>query len=148
MRRKFFVLIIALPFLMGTTMFANDYKDAIPVINMMQTSIEKFIGGLEKADSAQTIAAAVNEYTKDVKTFAPLFRVILKKYPELEDEKNHPEALKPQLLKVVETTKKLMVLYGKIGKHMSDPEVKKALDELTKASAALDPVEEKEGEEK
>ncbi len=148
MRRKFFILLIALSFIFGSTMFAKDYKDAKPVINKMLLSIEKFIDGLEKSDTAPAIAAVINEYTKDVESFAPLFKVILKKYPELEDEKTHPEALKPQLLKVGETTKKLMVLYGKITKHMGDPEVKKALQELTKASAKMHGDENEEGEEK
>ena len=148
MKRNLFVLLIALTLISGSTMFAKDYKEAVPIIDQMQLAIEKFIGGLEKADTAQAIAAVITEYTKDVKVFAPLFRVILDKYPELEDEKTHPEALKPQLDKIEETTKKLMRLYGKVGKYMGEPVVKKALEELTKASAALDPQKGKKEEEK
>ena len=71
MRRKIFILVIALSFLFGARMLAKDYKDAKPVINKMLLSIEKFIDGLEKSDTAPAIAVVINEYTKDVKSFAP-----------------------------------------------------------------------------
>ncbi len=148
MKRSLFTLMIVLTLIFGSTMLAKDYKEAVPIINQMQLAIEKFIGGLEKADTAPEIAAVITEYIKDVKVFAPLFRVILDKYPELEDEKTHPEALKPQLDKIKETTKKLMRLYGKVGKYMGEPEVKKAIEELKEASAALDPQKGEKEEEK
>ncbi|MEN8222803.1 MAG: hypothetical protein ABFR36_06045 [Acidobacteriota bacterium] len=148
MIKKIALFVVMLVLVFGVNAPAKAYEDAEPVINKMLLSIEKFIGGLEKADTAPAIVSAINEYTKNIKTIAPLFKVILKKYPELEDEKTHPEVLKPQLMKMDATIKKLMVLYGKITKHMGNPEVKKALDEMTKASAAMDKEEEKEGEEK
>ncbi len=137
MRRKIFVLLIALSFVFGSTMFAKDYKDAEPVLKEMLFSLEKFVGGLEKAETSPAIAAALTEYTKAINGFALRLKKIMKKYPELRDEKTHPETLKPLTLKMEEITKKLFKVFSKITANVSDPEVKAALDEMNKASAKM-----------
>lgn len=147
MRKDFIISIIAMSVLFGFMSFAKDYKDAEPVILEMVVSFEKFIGGLEKANTAPEVASVINEYSSAISVYAPKFKKILKKYPELEDEKTHPESLKPHIKKMEDMTKKLMKLYGKITKFMNDPEVKKAFENMTKISAQMDPDEDKEGEE-
>lgn len=129
---------------------AKSYEDAEPVIKELVISLEKFIGGLEKAGSAAEIAGALNLYSKRMNEVAPKFAKIIKKYPELGDENTHPETLKPLIAKMENMTKKLIKLFSKINAHMSDPQVKAAFEEMNKASAKMDPKsdEEEEGEEK
>ncbi len=68
----------------------------------------------------------------------------MKKYPELKDETQRPEELKPLLEKTDELTKKLMAVYGKIGKYANDPKVKAASKRWEKTMALLDDEEEEE----
>ena len=147
--KKYLVLSVIVLFVFsGTLGFAKDYKDAEPVLKEMLLSLEKFVGGLEKAETSPAIAAALTEYTKAMNGFAPRLKKIMKKYPELGDEKTHPETLKPITLKMEEITKKLFKVFGKITANVSDPEVKAALDEMNKASAKMHGDENEEGKEK
>ena len=148
MMNKIIIFIVLLVFVFAVTVPAKSYEDAEPVIKDLVLSLEKFITGLEKADTAPEIAAVLSEYSKSMNELAPKFSKIIKKYPELNDEKTHPETLKPLISKMESMTKKLMKLFSKINAHMSDPQVKAALEEMNKASAKMDPKEEEEGEEK
>ena len=147
MINKTIIFSIMLVFVFGINVPAKSYEDAEPVIKGLVLSLEKFVTGLEKADKASEIAAALTEYSVSMNEIAPKFSKIIKKYPELEDEKTHPEALKPIISKMEGLTKKLIKLFSKINAHMSDPGVKAAFEEMNKASAKMDPKEE-EGEEK
>ena len=147
--KKYLLLSVFVLFMFsGTLGFAKDYKDAEPVLKELILSLEKFVGGLEKAETAPAIAAALTEYTKAMNGFALRFKKIIKKYPELSDEKTHPESLKPLTLKMEEITKKLFKVFSKITANVSDPEVKAALDEMNKASAKMHGDENEEGKEK
>ena len=146
--KKVIVFIVVLLIVFTVSIQAKSYEDAEPVIKELILSLEKFISGLEKASTAPEIAVALTVYSKSMNEVAPKFAKIIKKYPELADEKIHPEALKPLISKMEDMTKKLMKLFSKINAHMSDPQVKAALEEMNKASAKMDPKEEREGEEK
>jgi hypothetical protein len=83
-----------------------------------------------------------------IKKLAPKIREIMKKYPELKDEKTHPEELKPLLKKMEELGKKLFGVMGKIQQFRSDPKVKEANNRFMEAMAAMDPEPEKSKEKK
>jgi len=147
MKKVLFISVIILYVFSWSSIFAKDYKDAEPVIKEMAVSLETFINGLEKADTASKIAAVINSYAADMTRIAPVFKKLMKKYPELNDEDTHPEALKPYIQKMENMTQKLIKLYSKITEHMNDTAVSEAFEKLNKASAMMDPKEEKEGEE-
>lgn len=147
--RKISVFIILSMFILNFSLIGAKYDDAVPVIKKMTRSLETFLLNLEKADNAKAIAATLDNYSKDVLEFAPDVKAMMKKYPELKDEKNHPERLKPYTKKFEDLTKKLMKIYGKLGKYMDDPAVKEASKRWQKAMSSLDDKkEEKEGIEK
>ena len=100
MINKAIVFTVLLVIVFGVNAPAKSYEDAEPVIKGLVLSLEKFIIGLEKADKAPEIAAALTEYSKSMNELAPKFSIIIKKYPELNDENTHPEALKPLISKM------------------------------------------------
>ena len=91
------------------------------------------------------VAAAFDYHTKAMTTLAPKMKEILKKYPELEDEKTHPEELKPLLTKMDELAKRLTgLMMGKFGQYAKDPKVLEAMKRWQKASNAMEGEDEKD----
>ena len=127
---------------------AAKYDDAVPVMKKMIASIESFTVNINKAADGKEIAAAMDQYAKEIKSYAADVVQLMKKYPELKDDKNHPESLKPFTKKFEELSKKLMQLYGKLGKYMDDPDVKAANERMMKAMAAMNPNRAEKGVEK
>ncbi len=144
MINKVIMFIVSLTFVFVISAPAKSYDDAEPIIKELVLSLETFIKVLEKADTAPEIAVALKGYSKSMNEVAPKFAKIIKKYPELGDEKTHPESLKPLIVKMEDMSKKLIKLFSKINAHMSDPGVKAAFEEMNKASAKMDPKEEAE----
>jgi hypothetical protein len=145
---------IALFALVGLILFAGivygggKYAEIKPIIEKMAVSLEKFITGMEKAENADAVVAALDAYTDVMKDLAPKVKELLKKYPELKDEKTHPEELKPLLKKMEELGKKMFGVMGKIQQFANDPKVKEAYNLFMKTMAAMNPEPEKPKEEK
>ncbi|MEN8154974.1 MAG: hypothetical protein ABFR75_13225 [Acidobacteriota bacterium] len=146
--KKIILISIMTISLMGMSLFSADYKDAVPVLKVMTTSLEEFILSMEKAEDAKGIVSALDNYSKAVVEFAPDVRKMMKKYPELKDETTHPELLKPFTKKMEDLAKKLMKLFGKMAKYGDDPEVKEANKRWQKAMSSLKEKEKKEEETK
>ena len=147
--KKIVFLVILAVFIFNFSLSGAKYDDAVPIMKKMIGSLEAFISNIEKGENAKAIASALDTYSKDVLAFAPKVKEMMKQYPELKDEKNHPEELKPYTKKFEDLTKKLMKIYGKLGKYMSDPLVIEANKRWMKAMASLDDKkEEKEDIEK
>lgn len=147
--KKIVLGVVVIMFLAGSTVYAGKYADIKPVIEEMATTFEKFVTGMEKAENADAVAAAFDYHAKAMTALAPKMKEILKKYPELKDDKTHPEELKPLLTKMDELTKKLTgLMMGKFGQYANDPKVKEAMERWQKAAAAMEGEDKKDEEEK
>ena len=147
--KKFVLGVIVLTLLAGSAVYAGGkYANIKPVIEDMARVFEKFVTGLEKAENADAVAAALDYHSKAMIALAPKMKEIMKKYPELKDEKTHPEELKPLLTKMDELAKKMMGAFGKIGQYTKDPKVQEAMKRWENAMKALDDKEEKDPGEK
>ena len=143
--KKFVIGVFVLTLLAGSAVYAGGkYADAKPLLEEMLKGFEKFVSGLEKAENADAVAAVLDAHTKATLAIAPKVKEIMKKYPELKDEKTHPEELKPLLAKMDELTKKLMGLFGKLGQYAKDPKVQDVMKRWENAMKSLDDKEEKE----
>lgn len=143
--KRFVLGVIVLTLLAGPALYAGGkYADVKPVLEEMAKAFEQFVTGLEKAENADAVAVVLNAHTKATLAIAPKVKEIMKKYPELKDEKTHPEELKPLLDKMDELAKKLMGLFGKLGQYAKDPKVQDVMTRWEKAMKSLDDEEEKE----
>jgi hypothetical protein len=145
MKRIILVALVGLVLCAGIVYGNGKYGEIKPLIEKMGTAFENFILGLEKAEDANAIAAALDAFSKIMKDLAPKMREIVKKYPELKDEATHPEELKPLLKKMDEMGKKMIGLMGKIQQFANDPKVTEANKRFMEAMAAMkeDPKEKK-----
>jgi predicted nucleic acid-binding Zn-ribbon protein len=132
----------------GVIYGGGKYTEIKPLIEKMAVSLEKFITGMEKAENADAVVAELDTLTEVMKKLAPKMREIVKKYPELKDERTHPEELKPLLKNMDELGKKLFGVMGKIQQFANEPKVKEANERFMEAMAAMDPETEKSKEEK
>jgi Fe-S oxidoreductase len=145
--KKLVLFSIVCLLLCGISAYGNGkYDDVKPVIEKMAKVFEKFIVGMEKADSADAVVAALDAHTKDMTAIAPVVKELMKKYPELKDENNHPEELKPQIQKMEELSKRLVGSMGKLMQYAKDPKVIEAQKRWQKAMALMDDKQESEAE--
>jgi hypothetical protein len=139
---------VGLIFFAGVVYGGGRYAEVKSFIEKMTVSLEKFITDMEKAENAGAVVSALDAYTNVMKELAPKAKELLKKYPELKDEKTHPEELKPLLKKMDELGKKMFGVLGKIQQFADDPQVKEANKRFMDTMAAMDPEQEEQKEEK
>jgi len=149
--KKFSLFVIAVILVFGVRIDGEaKYEDVKPVLEKMASVMDKFIGDLEKVDNADGAAAALTVYTDDMEKLFPVIKGIVKKYPELTDEKNHPEDLKPYTKKVEELAKQMLGAMVKIQPFAEDAKVKAAMERLAQLNAGSredepkDPAEQKQ----
>jgi hypothetical protein len=148
MKKVALFAVLALIFFAGLVYSSGKYAEAKPIVEKMTISLEKFIANLERAENAGAVVSALDAYTNVMKELAPKAKALLKKYPELKDEKTHPEELKPLLKKMDELGKKMFGVLGKIQQFADDPQVKEANKRFMDTMAAMDPDQEEQKEEK
>ena len=148
MKKVALFAVVGLVLWAGVIYGGGKYAEIKPLIEKMAVSFEKFITGMEKAENADDVVAELDALTEVMKKLAPKMREIVKKYPELKDERTHPQELKPLLKNMDELGKKLFGVMGKIQQFANEPHVKEANKRFMEAMAALDPDTEKPKEEK
>jgi hypothetical protein len=141
-----FALVVLLLFA-GVVYSSGKYAEIKPFIEKMAVSFETFIIGMEKAENPDAVVTALDTFTEVMKKLAPKMKEILEIYPELKDEKTHPEELKPLLKKMDELGKKMFGVMGKIQQFANDPKVKEANKRFLEAMAAMREEQEKPKEE-
>jgi hypothetical protein len=148
MKKVALFAVVGLIVFAGVVYGGGKYAEIKPILEKMAASLEKFVTDMEKAENADAVVAGLDAFTDVMKKLAPEMREILKKYPELKDEKTHPEELKPLLKKMDELGKKLFGVMGKIQQFANDPKVKEANNRFMAAMAAMREEPEKPKEEK
>jgi len=115
----------------------GKYADVKSVMEKYIAATEKFAGAMEKVDSADKAAAAINSYAAVAKVIAPQIKAMEGKYPEFKDMDNPPAELKPIVDKAQAVATKMMAAMGKIAAYASDPKVQEAQSKLQEAMAAM-----------
>ena len=85
----------------------GKYSDLLPLVKKFNQETETFISSMEKADSAQKVAAALTDFNKAMAELRPKMEKIQEKYPELNDMSEPPEELGEEGKKMAEMMMKM-----------------------------------------
>jgi len=143
---------ILLMFVLGTFLFAGlvyggKYDEVVSLMDKMVKGLEKFVNDLEKAGSAAAVAAALDSYSDFMIKISPKVKELSQKFPELDNEENTPEELKPSKETMDKLTQKLAGLYAKIQQYLKDPIVEKAYKRWNEVLKLFDDEAENEDDE-
>ncbi len=131
MKRRLFT-----PFLFALAVFfliagcAGKYDDAKKVNKEYMELVRGYIDDLDKTESAQDAAKAINRFADGMEALWPKMKALAEKYPEMRDRNNIPEELKEMQAEAAEIGKKMGAAMTKLMPYMQDPEVQKAQKRL------------------
>lgn len=103
----------------------GKYAEVIKASNEMGKIMEKFIEGMEKADSASEVAAALNGFNKGMEKLKPKMDALEEKFPEMKGEDMPPELADIEK-KWEALGARMMGAMTKIMQYADDPEVMEA----------------------
>lgn len=109
---------------------AGKYADAKKVNKEYMALIQGYMDDLDKTQSAQDAAKAINRFADGMQDLWPKMKALTEKYPELTDRNNIPEELKEMQAEAEEVGKKMGGSMMKLMPYMQDPEVQKAQKRL------------------
>jgi len=101
----------------------GKYAEVGPVLDKFITANEDFVAALEKADSADAVASAMNAVTDKMADLAPKMKAIGEKFPEFQKSDEPPAELKPFNDRLEAMMGKMMGAMQKIAPYMQDPKV-------------------------
>ncbi len=127
MRAKCCIWIGCLGLIMLAGCSSKKYADYKQVYEEYITATEAHVTVMEKADSAQAVAQAMNTFADDMVKLHPQMKAMADKYPELKDAEQMPEELKELQSRAQEAGFKMGNTTRKLMPYMQDPEVQKAL---------------------
>jgi len=136
--KKLFTLLTIVVFL--SMMFAcggGKYADAKKVMGKFISITTDFASDMEKADDADSTAAAINAYADGMSALSPEMIKVQEKYPEIKDQANPPEELKELAGQMEEIMPKMMAAMMKAAKYSQEPAVMEAQKKLQEAIGAL-----------
>jgi hypothetical protein len=116
----------------GSYAALGKYAEVGPVMDKFISVNENFIAALEKAVSADGVAAAMNAVTEQMADLAPKMKAIGEKFPEFKSMDNPPAELKPYNDRLVAVMGKMMGAIGKVAQFMQDPKVVEAQEKYNK----------------
>jgi hypothetical protein len=151
--KKMVLVTVVFLLLFGLAVYGGGvYSEVKLLMEKVVLSLEKLTTGLEEAEDADDVVAALDSYTSDILPLAPKMKELIKKYPELKelkDENTCPEELRPVMQKIEELGERMVLGFVKVQQYTNDPKVKAAQIRWLKAMAALEALqgeEEKEQE--
>ena len=124
--KKIFLMFVAGAVLFAGLVYGGKYDEVLPLMDEMVKGFEQFVNALEKAGSADAVAAALNGYSDFMTKISPKIKELSQKFPELDKDENTPEELKPFKDKMDKLSQKLAGLFAKIQQYLQDPVVEKA----------------------
>ncbi|MGD2092143.1 MAG: hypothetical protein PVH61_38590 [Candidatus Aminicenantes bacterium] len=100
--------------------------------------MDDFYSSVEKAENADDIVAAIDNFSKGIQELAPRMKKVQEQYPELNMKNGKiPEEFKEFEEKINEIGPKMMGLMGKFAKYANDPKVQAAQQKMMEAMKAL-----------
>lgn len=113
----------------------GKYSDLKPVVKQFNNTTETFINAMEKADTADKVAAALNAFAKEMKTTKVKMDKMEEKYPELKDMSDPPAELGAEATRMQELMGRMGSVMMKAMQFGDDPKVmeaQKAFEEAMK----------------
>jgi hypothetical protein len=97
--------------------------------------MEHYIGRMEKADSAEAVAKAMQDFTEKMSALAPRLQEMNRKFPELATDKDAPKELEKVSQRMSDLSTKLQSAMMKAMPYMMDPQVQQAMTAQAQAMA-------------
>ncbi len=108
----------------------GKYSDVKSTMKKLNTTTEKWMETMEKADTAKKVAAALTDFTNKMKDFRTEMTKMEEKYPELKDMSDPPEELKEEAAKMEDLWSKMFSAMAKTSQFADDPDVQKAQEDF------------------
>ncbi len=115
----------------------GKYADAKKVMGKFISITNDFASDMEKADDADSTAAAINAYAHEMEHLSADMKKIHEKYPEVKDPQNMPEELKEVAAQMEEVMPKMIAAMMKLAKYAQEPAVMEAQKKLQQAMGDL-----------
>jgi hypothetical protein len=115
----------------------GKYGEVKSMLNKQLAAMESFAAAMEKAGSAQEVAAALTAYGSAQKELMPAMMELQKKYPDLATQKEPPAELKAEMDKLQQIGQRVAMASMKAAQYMSDPVVQEAQQKLAESMAAM-----------
>lgn len=115
---------------------ATPGDDTADVINQHADVTEKFVNNLEKANSAQGVAKAIEAYTAGMQELIPRIQSLNEKYPGYKSGKV-PKELEKEAKRLEGLAARMSAAMMKTVSYMMDPAVQKAMEDMGNEMAKL-----------
>ncbi|MBN2345370.1 MAG: hypothetical protein JXO51_03195 [Candidatus Aminicenantes bacterium] len=115
----------------------GKYASAKSLMNKQIGIMEHYADAMEKANSAQEVAAALNAYAAEQKDLIPAMKKFQEQFPEMKDQAEPPAELKPEMDKMQQMMGRIMSASMKAAQYMQDPVVQEAQKKLGEAMAEM-----------
>jgi hypothetical protein len=119
---------------------SDKYADARSLMTEQAKVSEAYVNGLEKAGSADDVAAVIDKYTDDMKTLIPRIKAFREKHPDLafmSGKATAPKELETESKRLEEATAKIQAATMNVMKYMMDQKVQKAMQRMAKELSGL-----------
>lgn len=139
MKVKLLITLLAVSLLMLACGGSAGSDSPRAVLEQNLKMMDDLSNALEKAENADQVAAALNQYTKEIEKFGPKMKALMEKYPELANkEGKFPEELKDFEEKFEAMGMKMMgAMMGKVMQFATDPKVTEAQQKMMEASQKM-----------
>ncbi len=118
------IVIVFLGFVWGCGQ--GKYDDVVEVNDRFISVVQNYIDGLNKAQTGEEVAKAMNKYAYAFKKLGPKMKEINEKYPELITAKDLSEKVKQSQAKATQIGMDFASSFMKVMQYMTDPDVVEA----------------------
>ena len=116
----------------------GSYQDLRGVMEEFLVAQEAYVDGMENVQSAEDLAATMNNFADDIEKIGPKMKAMTAKYPEIMKEKEMPEALKDLDERGKALQARMQNLsQEKFNKYISDEKVLEAAQRMGKAFQSM-----------
>jgi len=138
MKTKLAITVLAISLLMLACGGSSGSGSLRAALEQNLKMMEDFSNALDKAQNADQVAAALNQYTREIEKIGPKMKALMEKYPELADQEGtFPEELKDLEEKFSAMGMKMMGAMGKVMQYANDPKVTAAQQKMLEASQKM-----------
>jgi len=113
----------------------GKYDEAESTLNEYADAMEDYIGRMEKADSADAVVNAMQDFTEKMNALIPRLQEMNQKFPELASDRNAPKELETVSRRMGELSPKLQSAMMTAMPYMMDPQVQQAMTAQAQAMA-------------
>ena len=115
----------------------GKYASAKSLIAKQIDIMNDYADAMEKAGSAQDVAAALNAYAAGSKGLVPAMKKLQEQFPEMKNQAEPPAELKPEMDRMQAVMGRIINASMKAAQYMQDPAVQEAQKKLGEAMSGV-----------